>query len=126
MLQILDLHGNSLNQSIPWNLTQFTALQIPSLSSNEFSGSIPTGIGDMVNPIIYPLPQVLLFKNHISSPKEEITNDISYSLDEVSLTMSQLDWHITPKKKTKLWRFTKIEGTTLKSIVPPLWPTYMT
>ncbi len=29
MLQILDLHGNSLNQSIPWNRTQLTALQIP-------------------------------------------------------------------------------------------------
>ncbi len=37
MLQILDLHGNSLNQSIPWNRTQLTALQIPSLSSNQFS-----------------------------------------------------------------------------------------
>ncbi len=49
MLQILDLQGNSLNQSIPWNRTQLTALQIPSLASNQFSGSIPTGIGDTVN-----------------------------------------------------------------------------
>jgi hypothetical protein len=32
VVQILDLHGNSLNQSIPWNLTQLTDLQIPSLS----------------------------------------------------------------------------------------------
>jgi hypothetical protein len=41
MLQIPDLHGNSLNQSIPLKPTQLMALQILSLSSNQFQVPSP-------------------------------------------------------------------------------------